>query len=474
MIDRDTLPNDIEMERACVGSAMVDSDSIPLMIEAGLQRGHFFDDNLGNAWDAVLHLFERNDPVNQITVANVLAQKGLLDDFGGQTELGFVVRSLLTSEAAPWYAGRVVNYARRRVLVGAVTRCDRILYEGTDEDVQRIPELILRAASDIGTKGLVSYQDALREEVAPGLTLADIIMGEEPVGESIPTGFAGLDEQLGGGWMRQGMYTILAHTSAGKSWFCLSAVRHALSLERPCLYVNTEMGQSEVIKRMVFLEAGYDRVKYMRPAPEDIDSVIEAEKQAAVDMDLNIRFLTGKPTLEELATKVKLAVELYGCSFVVIDTLKSLSHRAQNSAQRMAELAEGIKGIALKYNVAILVAHHVSRTAKDFTGTRPLARLDVGSGIDSSAVEQQSDAVITLESVEQGSLQQPRDGFGLIDEQQVAWWQREMGYVPIQLYVHKQRSGPKWPLTLALNWDYGGRFMMLEDVVRLHAANKKE
>jgi replicative DNA helicase len=463
--DRDTLPNDIDMERACIGAAMVDEEAIPRMIEAGLQRGHFWNDKLGNAWDAILFLFERSDPVNQITVANTLAQRQLLDDFGGSLELGHLVRSLVTSEGADWYAGQVVKLARRRVLLGALTRSERILYQGTEEEVQRIPEIILRAASDMGTKGLISYQDALQEEVAPGLTLADIIMGEEPVGETVPTGLAALDEMMGGGLMRQHMYTLLAHPSAGKSWFCLGVTRNAILQDRGVLYVNTEMGTAEVIKRMVFLEAGYDRLKYMRPRPEDVDETVEREKIEALKKNMNLRFLTGRPTIEELTTKVKLAVELYGVSLVIVDTLQAMSHKARTPQERVGDLAAAMKGLAMKYDVAVLTAHHVSRGSKGMDGTRTLSRLDMQSGMWSSGVEQDSDAILTLEAVEWGSQVAADDnGWGLIKEQRVAQLQRENGWVPIQLTAWKNRTGFKWSEVYGLDWDWGGRFRTLEEI----------
>jgi replicative DNA helicase len=465
MSDLSTLPNDIDMERACIASALVDEASIPLMIEAGLQRGHFWNDKLGNAWDAVLFLFERSEPVNQITVANILAQRQLLDDFGGSLELGYIVRSLVTSQGAEWYAGQVVQLARRRVLLAAVTRSERILYQGTDEEVQRIPEIILRAASDLGSKGLISYQDALSEEVAPGLTLADIIMGEQPVGETVATGLKELDEMLGGGLMRQNMYTLLARPSAGKSWFCLNVARNALKEGRAVLYVNTEMGTAEIVKRVVFLEAGYDRLRYLHPAPEDIKEVVEREKLEAIKQDMKLRFLTGKPTIDELTTKVKLAVELYGVSLVIVDTLQAMAHKARTPQERVGELAAAMKGLALKYNVAMLTAHHVARGGKGMDGSRTLARLDMQSGMWSAGVEQESDAVLTLEAVEWGSQVFPdANGWGLINEQRVGQLQKDNGWIPVQITAWKNRSGLKWGEVYGLDWDWGGRFRSLLDI----------
>ena len=68
----------------------------------------FFREKNGWIYDACLALWERDEAINQITVAHELARRDRLEDVGGQTYLADVIRRLPTRIGAEYYA-RIVK-----------------------------------------------------------------------------------------------------------------------------------------------------------------------------------------------------------------------------------------------------------------------------------------------------------------------------------------------------------------------------
>jgi len=97
-------PQQLEAEQSVLGGILLDSDGLPAALEV-LKGDEFYRDAHRVIFRAAQDLFERNAPIDLVTVADYLAQKNLLESVGGAAYLASL------AEAVP-SASNIAAYAR--------------------------------------------------------------------------------------------------------------------------------------------------------------------------------------------------------------------------------------------------------------------------------------------------------------------------------------------------------------------------
>jgi replicative DNA helicase len=83
-------PHNIEAEEAVIGSLLVDPEAI-LKTVISLKPEDFYREKNQWLYEGCLSLYERNEAINQITVAQEVARQGKLDEVGGVAHLSYLV-----------------------------------------------------------------------------------------------------------------------------------------------------------------------------------------------------------------------------------------------------------------------------------------------------------------------------------------------------------------------------------------------
>src|SRR3989337_3830339 len=76
-------PFDAEAEEAVLASLMVDEDAI-FKVQGVVRPEDFYREQNRWTYEACLALWERNEAINQVTVAHELARRAQLDEAGGR------------------------------------------------------------------------------------------------------------------------------------------------------------------------------------------------------------------------------------------------------------------------------------------------------------------------------------------------------------------------------------------------------
>ena len=117
MIDR-IPPQSLEAEQSVLGSVLIDRDAIVEVAEF-LRPTDFYRDANGRIYGAMLELFEKREPVDVVTVSEVLERNGDLDTIGGRTYLSSLSNQTPTAVHAVQYARIVERKAVLRNLISA-------------------------------------------------------------------------------------------------------------------------------------------------------------------------------------------------------------------------------------------------------------------------------------------------------------------------------------------------------------------
>ena len=122
-------PHDVDAEEAVIGSLLIDGESIT-NISAFLKPSDFFLEKNRWCYEACLALFDRNEAINQVTMAHELGLQDHLEPIGGHAYLSHLVSEVPTSVHLEYYGAIVHRTSIMRRLIGAANRIADIGYDG--------------------------------------------------------------------------------------------------------------------------------------------------------------------------------------------------------------------------------------------------------------------------------------------------------------------------------------------------------
>src|SRR5919108_266744 len=96
-------PNNLEAEESVLGSMMLSAEAIAEVIEE-IRPEDFYRSSHRGIYDALVHLYSRGEPVDQVTAMEELKRRGTLEDIGGPPYLHQLVEQVPTPPPARPYA----------------------------------------------------------------------------------------------------------------------------------------------------------------------------------------------------------------------------------------------------------------------------------------------------------------------------------------------------------------------------------
>ena len=248
-------PHNTDAEEAAVGSLLIDGTAI-YKIATFLQQPDFYSEPNREIYGACLSLYQRSDAINQITIAQELARQGKLETCGGAANLSHLVAICPTSLDIEHYAQIVYRLSVMRQMISAGDRIAKIGYESgpdVEDSLGQAESILFKLRRGQGARDLTHIRNDLDKylEVSPALP------EEHP--EKLPyvlSGFAGLDEHLGG-FQRSDLIIVGGRPSMGKTSLALSIARNAAVDHGACVALfSLEMAREPLVLRLVSNESG--------------------------------------------------------------------------------------------------------------------------------------------------------------------------------------------------------------------------
>ena len=388
-------PHDIEAEEAVIASLMVDPQAM-LAVVGILKPVDFFREKNGWVFDACVSLWNRDEVINQITVAHELSTKDLLEDVGGQTYLADIIRRLPTSLGAEFYARIVKRDATYRGLIHAATGIMQMAYEAPAE----IESVFSRAENLLQRlRGGENFRDFVHIR-----QLLDAYLDQDPDEierielSAIRTGYSDLDTLLSG-LKRSDLVIVGARPSVGKSSFALGIARNAaIEQKANVAFFSLEMSSEQLAIRLLSAESGVDSSRLRLGQNTEIEErrVVGA---AARLSEANIWFDDSPMlTAAELRSKARrLAGESKQLDLIIIDYLQLMQGEGagggrENRVQEISYISRTLKGLARELDVPIVALAQLSRAIENRHPRTPM----LSDLRDSGSIEQDADIVMFL------------------------------------------------------------------------------
>ena len=114
-------PHDIDAEEAVIGSLLIDGAAI-YKIATFLQKEDFYHEQSQWVYGACLSLYQHDEAINQITVAQELSRQNRLEACGGAAQLSYLISICPTSLDIEHYARIVYRLSVMRQMISAGDR----------------------------------------------------------------------------------------------------------------------------------------------------------------------------------------------------------------------------------------------------------------------------------------------------------------------------------------------------------------
>ena len=137
-------PQSIEAEQSVIGALLIDRDAV-IEVADFLRPQDFYRQAHGSIYEAILELYERREPVDIVTVSEVLERNEALEQVGGSAYLTSLINLTPTAVNAVHYGRIVERKAVLRNLIGAAGKIAGIGYD----DSADVSEAIDRAEQEL-------------------------------------------------------------------------------------------------------------------------------------------------------------------------------------------------------------------------------------------------------------------------------------------------------------------------------------
>ena len=210
-------PHDLDAERAVIGAMLVSEAAVAAVAER-LAAEEFYSEVHRIIYGAMMRLYSRGDPIDQLTLTNELRSVNEFERIGGRAYVFQIVESVPTAANA----GRYADIVRGKALLRAVIDVGSRITEDAFREPENVSEALDSAEQLIYGVSNRTLRDHLApvSELAPG-TLEMIQRLYEQEGEvtGVETGFEDLD-RLTTGFHKSDLVILAARPAMGK---CLSA-----------------------------------------------------------------------------------------------------------------------------------------------------------------------------------------------------------------------------------------------------------
>lgn len=389
------MPQDLEAESSVLSAMMISAEALQECL-IGLTPDDFFHPSNRIVFMAMREMFDKNLPIDAISLADQLRTQGDLDRIGGRSFLLGLGNNSLALVGWRRHIEMLHRDTTLRKMIQASAQISALAFdapEDTKEVVDRAEKLLL----DVTNRDVRQSEQTLEEimgELYEELE-EQSMSGEKTLG--VQTGFPKIDECLLG--LRPGQMIVLgARPGVGKTSFALNLATNAAYHGASVAFFSLEMSKAEIAQRLLAAEAriGLQEIRSARIRDDQWPQILEAVNQLS-QLDIVIDDTPGT-TVTEVRAKARRMLRGKKLGVVILDYLQLVSppqggHRADSRATEVGEMSRGIKIMAKDLEVPVIALSQLNRTVENRTGKRP----QLSDLRESGSIEQDADIVCFLD-----------------------------------------------------------------------------
>ena len=426
-----TPPQDIDAEKSVLGAVLIDSTSINLVAEF-LKAEHFYAREHQLIYGAMITLFEKQQPIDVVTIQDELKKTDSLKQIGGKNYLSDLINAVPTSAYIEQYGRIVKNHFVKRKLIQMSSRLVEKSFD-TKGDVKKLLDDAETEIFALSQEHLHRDFIELKEVLAESFERLEEFVKKGSHLRGVSTGFIDLDTKLAG-MQDSNLLILAARPGIGKTTMALNiALQAATKNKTPVGFFSLEMSKEELVDRLLVGQADIDawRLKTGRLSEDDYKRLTEAMG----DLSEAPIFIDDTPgsSILEMRTKARKLMMEKGIKLLIVDYLQLIDagKRFDSRVNEVSFVSQNLKNLARELKIPVLALSQLSRAVEQ-RGTRKPQLSDLR---DSGGIEQDADVVMFL------YLEQETED--ILDQNKKI----------VKLYIAKHRNGATGEMDLMFRGD---------------------
>lgn len=385
-------PQSLEAEESILSAILVDNDTLLDVLEI-LSPDDFYRSAHQKIFSAISELFSRNEPVDLVTLTNILRENDRLEEIGGAAYLANLVDTVPLAVNAQYYAKIVYDKACLRRLIEKTNSIAKRCFEDRG-DVDSVIDFAESSIFEISENKIRPTFYPIGKIIESNIDVLEERQGNRALVTGVATGFTKLDE-LTAGLQKSDLVILAGRPGMGKTALALNIAKNAaVDANIPVAIFSLEMSKEQLSLRMLSSEARIDSSRLRRGFISQ-DDWIKITDSAGVLSQAPI-FIDDSPSITALEIRAKsrrLKMEK-DIGLIIIDYLQLMKGRA--SAERrdleISEISRSLKALAKEIDLPVVALSQLNRKLEERSDKRPqLADLR-----ESGALEQDADVVAFL------------------------------------------------------------------------------
>ena len=390
-------PQNIEAEMSVLGSLMLDKDAI-IQVADIVRIGDFYKDDHNRIYEAILKLYEDNEPIDVLSLANRLEETSLLEKIGGSSYLASLVNTVPSATNVVHYAKVVQKKALLRRLIGAASEIVEMGFDES-EDVQKVLDEAEQKLFAVSQKYIKQDFVPIKSILESAFNRIDELHKSDNAFRGVQTHFPDLDGLLAG-LQKSDLLILAARPSIGKTTFALDIARQVGVYSKvPVGIFSLEMGSDQLIDRMLAAQAGVDlwRLRTGKLSSDGPGNDFERLSDAMGVLSEAPIFIddSGSLNIMEMRTMARRLQAEHNLGLIIIDYLQLMEGRSRggdNRVQEISEISRGLKQLARELDIPVIALSQLSRAVE----SRPDQVPKLSDLRESGSIEQDADVVMFL------------------------------------------------------------------------------
>ncbi len=425
-------PQNPEAEQSVLGTILLSDDSFTTVLEL-ISCDDFYLDRHKLIFEAMVLLFEKNEPHDIITVSNQLKDINKLEEAGDIAYLATLTSIVPVTANLAHYAKIIRQKAVLRSLIRVNTEIAGRCYE-EQGDIDILVEEAEQAIFEIARSKSGQSFTHLKHIIPGAFETVEQLYKRKELITGVPTGYTEMDKMTAG--LQPSDLIILAgRPSMGKTSFAMNIAQHAAQVEKIAVAVfSLEMSKEQLTMRLLSSAGRIDsqRIRTGKLHDEDWPKLTRAvgmltEAPMYIDDTAAISVLEMRAKVRRLSARSPLGL-------IVVDYLQLMrGHSTENRTQEISEISRSLKAMAKELNVPVIALSQLNRGLESRTDKRPM----MSDLRESGAIEQDADVIcfIYRDEVYNKADDNPNKGLA-------------------EIIIGKQRNGPTGTVKLTFIKEY--------------------
>lgn len=425
-------PQNIDAEKSVLGALMLDKDAI-INVANLIRQGDFYKDDHNLIFEAMIELYEKNEPIDVLSLSNRLEEKGQIEKIGGSSYLTNLVNAVPSSANIVHYAKVVQKKSTLRKLIIAASEILELGYK-EDEDVEKVLDKAEQKLFQVSQKYLKQDFIPIRSILESAFNRIDELHKGDHKLRGIPSGFSDLDNILAG-FQKSDLVIVAARPSIGKTTLALDFARLIAVKEKiPIGIFSLEMSSDQLIDRMLAAQSGVDlwRLRTGRLKTGDGDDDFQRIGEAMGVLSEAPIFIddAGSANVMEMRTMARRLQSEHNVGMIIVDYLQLMEGRSggDNRVNEISEISRALKQLARELNIPVVALSQLSRAVESRSPQIP----KLSDLRESGSIEQDADVVMFLYREDREKPDTPNKNI-------------------VEVHIAKHRNGPVGKLSLYFN-----------------------